>query len=186
VMSPLQARAQFPLAKLPEAGKSAPMTDYDKAQHESLFTAYKNAATANKSNPTDENAKAVSDTAIALREFDEQKNPQGLAQSPAAAFAQSWPAAPAGGTGFMGTPGRQNQFAGTPQNFIGTPGGANQFVNPAATYQAAGGTAKPTGTIPQSAIDYLAKNPDTADQFDAMFGKGTSQQYLAQSQADTQ
>jgi hypothetical protein len=32
--------------------------------------------------------------------------------------------------------------------------------------------------IPQKAIDYLMKNPGTADQFDSLFGKGAAQQIL--------
>jgi transcriptional regulator with XRE-family HTH domain len=71
-------------------------------------------------------------------------------------------AAPAGGTGF-----------------IGTPGGANQFVNPAAAFQAAASTApQTTAKIPQAAIDYLTKNPAAAAQFDAKYGQGASRQYL--------
>lgn len=45
--------------------------------------------------------------------------------------------------------------------------------------------ASPSGTsgavkpkIPQAAIDYLKKNPDSWDQFDAQFGQGTSDLYL--------
>jgi hypothetical protein len=110
---PLQARAQFPLAKLPATEekpvKPAPMSDYDKTLHSTLATAYKDAI------KTGDMLK-IGPAAKQLREFDEKKNPQGLVQPPSPAGPQPTApvTAPAGNTGFIGTPGGVNQFSPTP------------------------------------------------------------------------